>query len=96
MTLCLALPATVTKTVLLTACQQVFNFPAEFGHNWDALWDSLSSYFTVHQAPVALHIDQRQVTHCDADAWQTFVGILQEAAQQWPQFTLSFTPAAAN
>jgi len=95
MKLCLTLPATVSKSVLLQACQQVFNFPAEFGHNWDALWDSLSDYLNAHCNPVVLHIDQRQVAQRDGEAWQTFLAILQEAEQHWPHFSVKLTPVSA-
>lgn len=88
MKLCIALPATVDKKTLLQASQQVFNFPAYFGHNWDALADSLEEYLQRQNTAITLKIDQRQVQRRDVDAWQAYLDILQQAEQQWPLFTV--------
>jgi RNAse (barnase) inhibitor barstar len=67
------------KAALLDRCQQAFGFPEWFGHNWDALADSLSEV----EHPVGtlvLWTGWDGLARADAPAFGTAVEVLTERA----------------
>ena len=68
---------------MLAATAQAFRFPDWFGHNWDALADSLADLSWL-PAPGYLLIIERYTALASAapEAWLTFIDILDETQAQ--------------
>ena len=72
------------KRTLLAACQLAFSLPEWFGHNWDALADSLSdlSWLPAQGYLVILQHSRRLETQAH-ETFATFIDILDEARDTW-------------
>lgn len=70
------------KASLLTALGAALNFPAYFGHNWDAAWDCLVSLdWPESERRLGLHIARD--LEVDEQALAIFLDLLGEAAEHW-------------
>lgn len=83
----LFLPATTDKSNLLQAFANHCQFGANFGHNWDAFWDSLNDWLEQQAMPCCLILDGSQIQQPDPASWQQCLGILDEARERWPNFS---------
>ncbi len=69
------------KSGLLAAVSSAFRFPDWFGHNWDALADSLADLSWLPAAGYLLLVEGYATLAREApDDWQTFLEILDETA----------------
>lgn len=84
---CLMLPPIADKAGLLQAFATYCDFTAGFGHNWDALWDSLNDWLAQQSMPFCLMINGQQVQQLDQHAWQQCRQILDDACSNWPGFS---------
>lgn len=73
-----------TKPELLALCQQVFGLPPAFGHNWDALADSIAD-FSWRPAPgyVVLVRHGGAFARSSPEDFATALEILAAAATYW-------------
>ena len=73
-----------TKPELLALCQQVFGLPPAFGHNWDALADSIAD-FSWRPAPgyVVLVRHGGAFARTSPEDFATALEILAAAATYW-------------
>ncbi len=73
-----------TKPELLALCQQVFGLPPAFGHNWDALADSIAD-FSWRPAPgyVVLVRHGGALARNSPENFATALEILAAAATYW-------------
>jgi RNAse (barnase) inhibitor barstar len=95
--LCLA--GEVGKAGLLAALAQALNFPDWFGHNWDALWESLDDCLAQHHEAgqsLELVFDLSHARSLDESDWQTLVEILEQAREVWPDFVYQVIAPAAG
>lgn len=95
----LYLAGEVGKAGLLAALAQALNFPDWFGHNWDALWESLDDCLAQHHEAgqsLELVFDLSHARSLDEDDWQTLVEILDQAREVWPGFVYQVIAPAAG
>lgn len=95
----ICLQGQVGKTELLAALAQALDFPDWFGHNWDALAESLDEYLAQRDdAGQALELvfDLSQVTALDEADWAVLLEILEEARESWPGFVYQVVALAAD
>ena len=70
------------KRSLLAVCQFAFSLPEWFGHNWDALADSLGDLSWLPAPGYMLLLDHTQVLREAApDDFDTLLGILEDATR---------------
>ena len=73
-----------TKAQLLTALAAAAGFPASFGHNWDALADSLGDLSWRPAAGYVLELRNAPAAQLKLGAeWNTLLEVLREAAHEW-------------
>ena len=80
-----------TGAGLFDECAAALQFPATFGHNWDALADCLEDEDIVGRKGVVIrlaHAGAYRKAH--AADWETFSDILDEAADYWRERHLPF------
>ncbi len=70
------------KASLLAALGDALNFPAYFGHNWDAAWDCLVS-LDWPEPERRLHLHIARGLEVDEEALAVFIDLLAEAAEHW-------------
>lgn len=73
--------ALINQQTLLEALAKALDFPAYFGHNWDAAWDALSELEWAQQA-ICLELDVRAKQVCEKDL-TIFIELLDEAREYW-------------
>ena len=83
----LLLPAHTDKANLLNAFAEHCQFGTYFGHNWDALWDSLNDWLAQQPMPLCLELDDSQLQSRDEAAWQQCQAVLEDARIEWPDFS---------
>lgn len=72
------------KASFLAECARALRFPPYFGHNWDALADSLRSLPWMPAEGTLLLIDNAaDFLAANAQTWATAGDILAEAADEW-------------
>jgi hypothetical protein len=72
------------KREFLAACAAGLGFPATFGHNWDALADSLRDFSWQPARGYVLHFEQaRRLAEAAPQAYAAATEILGIAAQYW-------------
>lgn len=73
-----------SRATFLAACADAFALPHWFGHNWDALWDSLTD-LSWAPAPgyVVLYDRWRALASADPEAWATARGLLADVSRHW-------------
>jgi len=69
-------------------------FPAWFGHNWDALSDCLQDFSWVRQPQIAVIHDDVPLQH-QLEVCRTYLQILLESVQDWRRREPGGTPAAS-
>ena len=62
------------KETLLTSIAKACDFPAYFGHNWDALWDCLTDVEIKY-----LRLDLTEVKQINTEDFNTFKSIIEDA-----------------
>ena len=78
------LAAATTKTTLLGALAAAGAFPAAFGHNWDALADSLGDLSWRPAAGYVLRLRNTSgAQHALGADWDTLLEVLRAAAGEW-------------
>lgn len=79
------IPAVRGKVELMHAFAQAANLPAWFGHNWDALEESLLDLApTGRDGGVLVHLrDVGTLARRDADTWHTLLVLLEDVAEEW-------------
>lgn len=72
------------KSALLSEFARALEFPADFGHNWDALADSLQDLSWLRWSRLAVEIRGSEAFRRHAaDDWNTALDILRDAAKYW-------------
>ncbi len=81
----LEIPAVRGKVELMQAFAQAADLPAWFGHNWDALEESLLDLATTgRDGGVLVHLrDVGILARRDADTWHTLLVMLGDVAEEW-------------
>ena len=78
------LAAATTKTKVLRALAAAGEFPASFGHNWDALADVLGDLSWRPAAGYVLRLLNTSQTQRDLGTdWDTLLDVLRAAAGEW-------------
>ena len=73
-----------SKAELLSALAAAGGFPAGFGHNWDALADSLGDFSWRPAGGYVLYLRNGAAAQRAIGAqWNTFLDILRNAAAEW-------------
>ena len=76
--------AVLGKADFLAAIAAALAFPAYFGHNWDALADSLTDLSWLAERPRLLLYDRAEpFMRADPSAWAVARSILAEAVEHW-------------
>lgn len=70
----------LNKETLLTSVAKACNFPSYFGHNWDALWDSLTDSEVKY-----LKLDLTSVEKINTEDFNTFRSIIEDAYKDFGQ-----------
>jgi hypothetical protein len=79
------------KATLLLRVGNALEFPGGFGRNWDALADSLRDLAWIEADGFALLFEQAGALHdADGTAFDTLLGILEQAAEDWRQRDVPF------
>jgi hypothetical protein len=80
------LAATGDKAGFLSACASALGFPESFGHNWDALADSLQD-FSWRPAPgYVLHLTRAApLIEAASSEWTAALEVLDVAATYWKE-----------
>ena len=74
----------VTKAELMDAFARTANLPAWFGHNWDALEESLLDLDAARGDGVLVLLPEiTTLARRDADAWHTLLVLLGDVAEEW-------------
>jgi RNAse (barnase) inhibitor barstar len=90
------LPQQVAQEQLLKAMAQALDFPDWFGHNWDALWDSLDEHLAESEVPLELVLYLGATRELNETDWQIFLDILQQAKDSWPGFMVRVVDGATT
>jgi len=72
----------LNKAALLQAVAQAFDFPADYGENWDALEECLGD-MSWWQGPIALLIQQADAI--PLETLNMFLAIFSDVAAQWAE-----------
>lgn len=70
----------LSKETLLTSIAKAGDFPAYFGHNWDALWDSLTDSEIKY-----LQLDLTAVEKINTEDFNMFKSIIEDAYRDFGQ-----------
>ena len=70
----------LNKETLLTSIAKAGDFPAYFGHNWDALWDSLTDSEIKY-----LQLDLTAVEKINTEDFNMFKSIIEDAYRDFGQ-----------
>ena len=80
----LNIPAVRGKAELMDAFARTANLPAWFGHNWDALEESLLDLDAARgDGVLVLLLEITTLARRDADAWHTLLVLLGDVAEEW-------------
>lgn len=72
------------KGELLRRMAEAFEFPAYFGHNWDALDECLADLAWLDAQGFVLGIEHSgELRKAGGDDYATFVSVLEQATDQW-------------
>jgi RNAse (barnase) inhibitor barstar len=73
------------KRTLLERCEEEFALPSYFGHNWDALQDSLKdlSWVPATRGYLVVHDHWRELAEADAEAHGTLMEVFEAAVAYW-------------
>ena len=72
------------KASLLAACQQAFDLPGYFGHNWDALEECLNDLAWAPAAGYVILVDDvAEFAAQHPGLWATLLAILTEVTGNW-------------
>jgi RNAse (barnase) inhibitor barstar len=73
------------KRTLLARCAEEFALPSYFGHNWDALQDSLKdlSWAPATRGYLIVHDHWQDLAEADAEAHRTLVDVFEDAVAHW-------------
>lgn len=73
-----------SKHDLLAALAAAGGFPAGFGHNWDALADSLGDFSWRPAGGYVVHLrDSAAAQRAPGAEWDMFLEVLRKAAAEW-------------
>jgi len=79
------------KASFLTAAAAAMDFPAYFGHNWDAFEECVNDLSWAPADGYVLLYDQLWWLACDhARTWRTARAILEEASRRWEKEGVPF------
>jgi len=79
------------KAGLLRRVASAFEFPDDFGHNWDALEDCLRDLGWIEAPGYVLDITHSEgLRVASGDDYATFVSILEDSSDQWRERGLPF------
>lgn len=95
----ICLQGQVGKAELLSALAQALHFPDWFGHNWDALAESLDECLAEMDEKgqaQELVFDLSQLKVLDEADWAVLLEILEEAREAWPEFVYQVIGATAD
>ena len=70
----------LNKDTLLTSIAKACDFPDYFGHNWDALWDSLTDSDVKY-----LTLDLMDIEKINTEDFNTFKSIIEDAYNDFGQ-----------
>ncbi len=70
----------LNKYILLKSIAKACDFPAYFGHNWDALWDCLTDVEVRY-----LRLDLTEVKQINTEDFNTFKSIIEDAYNDFGQ-----------
>lgn len=68
------------KETLLTSIAKACDFPIYFGHNWDALWDSLTDSEVQY-----FKLDLTDIEKINTEDFNTFKSIIEDAYKDFGQ-----------
>lgn len=90
-TVTLDLAGCTGKDELLRRIARSFDFPAYFGHNWDALDECLGDLAWLDAPGFVLGIENpRELREADGDDYATLVSILEGTSDHWREHGLPF------
>ena len=77
-------PDKPTKKSFLNACKKTFDFPSYFGHNWDALADSLSDVdHSPENGSLVLWMGWDEFSEEEPDDFETALDVMTEGIGDW-------------
>lgn len=80
----MTIPTVRSKAELIQAFATVANLPGWFGHNWDALEESLLDLDGASKGGVLVLLqDVATLARRDADTWHTLLVLLGDVASDW-------------
>ncbi len=86
-----------TKAALLHACATAFHFPNYFGHNWDALEDSLRDLaWLPAKGYLLLYDNVSTLAKPQPQEWAIALAIFQEVSAHWQQMHIPFVLLLRN
>ncbi|NUR63678.1 MAG: barstar family protein [Catenulispora sp.] len=90
--------AVVDKASFLEECARGYEFPAYFGHNWDALADCLTDLQWLPPPAsgsgggiLTVFEDSHTFARADLDAYSIALEVWEEAAEAWRRIGVPFT-----
>jgi RNAse (barnase) inhibitor barstar len=87
----LDLSAVRDKSGLLHALSRALDFPGSFGHNWDALADTLQDLSWLRWSRLVIEIDGiASLKRHAPDVWRTALDIFRDAATYWSTHDRTF------
>ena len=86
------------KACVLEACERAYQFPAWFGHNWDALADCLADLSWLPPPEtgsgggiLTVYEHSDEFARSDLDAYDTALEVWEEVAEAWRRIGVPFT-----
>ena len=80
-----------SKAALLHACASAFHFPTYFGHNWDALEDSLRDLaWLPAKGYLLLYDNVSTLAKPQPQDWAVALAIFQEVSAHWHNMNIPF------